>query len=113
MFADPLIIPSTPFSIRVAPVAIAAFRGLSERENVWLYDHLNRTGEEALVWAVSESDEAPHDLWVLHRWSPQSRMMDILDLGYFPRRGVAAPARRAAEPDEERWENEGGANPQR
>jgi hypothetical protein len=94
----------SPFSLRIEPGAVSAFERLSRRERDRLYD-LSQTPGEALTWLNGDSVEARHDLWVLHQWSEALRVMDILALGSFPAQGVPL---RFPEPDEERWDNEGG-----
>lgn len=109
MSVEPLVVEPVPFIIRVWPDAISTFQRLSSLERDWLSVHLPRCGDQSLTWSRSDSTESPHDLWVLHRWNEDSRTMDIDDMGYFP--DVAAPDQRAAQPDEDRWDTDGGGNP--
>ncbi|MBK7864590.1 MAG: hypothetical protein IPJ65_39510 [Archangiaceae bacterium] len=118
MYLEPLIISLGPYSIRVAPGAIDHYQRLSEPEREWLYAHLERSSEDRLVWSEDVSFEAPYHLWVLHRWSDDTQLMDIIDLGYFPRGSpVLEPARRPqparpSQPAQQRWDNEGGSQAQ-
>ena len=96
-----------PFSLRVEAGALTAFDQLSPRERDRL-NGLDHRSEETLTWLNGESVDTPHDLWVLHQWSEPSRTMGILAIGRFP---IIPPASRAPEPDEHRWDNEGGRNP--
>ncbi len=98
----------TTASLRVATGAIAAFDRLSPRERERL-DELDHTGEKTLTWFDGESVAASHDLWVLHQWSEFTQTMGILALGYFPDEPDSAA--RSPQPDEHRWDNEGGRNP--
>jgi len=95
---------SDPYIMVVAPGAVDAYLGLDPRERAWLFSELSHSGDEVLLWSLSESIDAPHDLWALHRWDEARQTMTISSLGHFPAHGPRAPSA-----EEERWDNEGGA----